>query len=103
MLFVWLAEHRVAVARSLFVALARRVVDDGLGRVLVAVGGVFDHLLLGQLEALGLSAAGLLHRTPLFATALFELVLVHLVGVRVHRHNRTPPGARYAGGGAPPR
>ena len=43
----------------------------------VAVGGVFDEFLLGQLEALGLAAAGLVDRAALFAAAALEVVFVH--------------------------
>src|ERR1041385_2834641 len=45
-----------------------------LGRiVLIAVGAVFDELLLGELEPLGLPAAGLLDGLALFAAALVEV------------------------------
>src|SRR5438045_1062168 len=48
---------------------AAGVAQDPRGRVLVAVRGVLDQLLLGELEALRLAAAGLLDRAPLLAAA----------------------------------
>ena len=69
MLFVGLA-----VDRGLrLLLLATRVTDDARGRVLIAVGGVLDQLLLGQLEALGLAASRLFDGGALLAAALVEL------------------------------
>jgi hypothetical protein len=45
--------------------------------VQVAVGGVLDQFLLGELEALGLPAARLLDSAALFAASAFEVVVVH--------------------------
>lgn len=45
------------------VAFRWRVFGDPPSRVLIAVAGVFDQLLLGLLEALGLSLSGLRQRS----------------------------------------
>ena len=69
--------------RGLVVALVEGVARDLRRRVLVAVGGVFDQFLLGQLEALGLATAGLLDGLALLAPARAQLeqrVGGHLVG-----------------------
>src|ERR1700727_379664 len=64
----------VCLARGSFpglvVALAVSVLRDLRRRVLIAVRGVFDQFLLGQLEALRLSAASLVDGLALFAVAL---------------------------------
>ena len=60
--------------RSLLLGHALGVAEDRGGAVFVTVGGVFDQLLLGLLEALGLAAAGFIDRTPRFSSSLLEVV-----------------------------
>src|SRR5256885_8590534 len=63
-----------AVDARVGLLVAHRVVDDARGRLLVAVGGVLDELLLAELEPLRLAAARLLDRHALLASSLGELV-----------------------------
>src|SRR4029077_20550347 len=57
----------LAVGRFELLLDATRIAEDRLRGVLVAVRGVLDQVGLGELEALGLPAAGLLDRTALLA------------------------------------
>src|SRR4051812_29955662 len=66
----------------------------------VAVRGVLDQLLLGELEALGLAAAALADGALLFPAALVQVVRLELVGV-LHRASLGrlfPPADSTAGG-----
>src|SRR5271168_924578 len=54
--------------------LGRRVEHDARRRVLIAMGGMFDQVPLGQLEALGLASPRLLDGAARFAPTHFELV-----------------------------
>jgi hypothetical protein len=63
------------------------VAEDRRGGVFVAVRGVFDQLLLGELEALGLAPARLLDRPALLEPTRLE-VEVRLRCARIfHRHH----------------
>src|SRR4029079_2312938 len=98
----------VVLARVLVVGLAALVALVVLGlpgeiaRVGagVTMGRVFDQLLLGQLEALGLAAAALADRALLFSAALVQVVCLELIRV-VHRpfHARLTLSADFIAGG----
>jgi hypothetical protein len=61
--------------------------------VLVAVGGVLDQVLLGELEALGLASSGLIHGSALLVVALLAATLGEGIGRRrvVHALTVLPP------------
>jgi CsoR family transcriptional regulator, copper-sensing transcriptional repressor len=69
-LLVGLAVGRV---RLVLLGLAGGIARDLRRCMLVAVGGMFDQFLLGELEALGLPATGLVNGLALFAPTLAQL------------------------------
>ena len=90
-LLVGLAVHGLALLaarRPARLLLGCGIAHDQRGCMFVAVGGVFDQLPLGQLEALGLASAGLLDRSACLAASRIE---IQRVG---HKANSTRTAGR---------
>src|SRR5271154_1750275 len=64
---------RFAVQELGGLLLAGRVAHDARRRVLVAVGGVLDQFLLGELKALGLASAGLIDSHTRLAASFLQV------------------------------
>ena len=85
--------ERLGEARRILVALG--VAHDPCRRVLIAVRGVLDQVVLGELESFGHASAGLLDGSALLATALGEVGVEFGTVVLDHRTTVLASGAAH--------